>query len=202
MADVNTNQATNQQAEGKQETNQQAEGQQGGTNDGNTPTIEELTSQLAAERAEKARNKVALDNALKETGELKKQLRAKLTAEEQESEAKKELEEQQKEYIAGLEKFQKQTLAEKRYILQGMSAEMAVKAAEAEIAGDMDELASIQKQHTDALLKSAKAEWMKSRPQPNIGVGSGASMTKEEIMSIKDPAQRRKAIAENITLFN
>ena len=197
MADTNnSNQETNQQG-AQQEANQQKEENTGG----GVPTVEELTAQLATERAESAKNKAALEKALKETGDLKKQLRAKLTAEEQASEAQKELEEQQKEYISGLEKFQKQVLAEKRYVLQGMDADLAAKAAEAEIAGDMDELASIQKQHTDALLKSAKAEWMKSRPQANIGTG-GTSMSKEEIMAIKDPSQRRKAIAENITLFD
>lgn len=199
MAEVNTNnnQKPNQPTGAQQDPNQPT-----GAPEVKTPTIEELTAQLAAERAEKEKNKLALDKALKETGELKKQIRAKLTAEEQESEAKREQEEQQKQYIAGLEEFQKRTLAEKRYILQGMTAELAAKAAEAEISGDMDELASVHKQHTETLLKEAKAEWLKSRPQINAGVGSGATMTREEIMAIKDPAQRRRMIAENITLFD
>ena len=52
----------------------------------NNATVEELKAQLAAERAEKERHKTALDKALKEKGDITKQLRAKQTAEEQQAE--------------------------------------------------------------------------------------------------------------------
>ena len=165
-----------------------------------TPTIEELMTQLATERATNERNKVALDKALKEQGELKKSLRARQTAEEQEAEAKKEQEEQQKSYIAELETFKRTAEARSRYALQGMSAELADKAAEAEIAGDMDALADIQKQHTEMLIKQNRAEWLKSSPEPQAG-NAYSSMTKEQILQIQDRNERRKAIAQNLNLF-
>ena len=63
----------------------------------NKPTVEELLAQLAAERAANAKNKQALDKALKEKGDVTKALRAKQTAEEQEAEAKAEAERIQNE---------------------------------------------------------------------------------------------------------
>ncbi len=134
-------------------------------------TLEKVMAELAKERAEKEKNKLALDKALKETGELKKTLRQKMTSQEQEDEAKKELEEQHKAYVADLEAFKHKTEAKDRYLMQGLTAEMAIKAAEAEVSGDMDALAAIQKQHTDAIVKQKEAEWKKSRPHVNAGTG-------------------------------
>ena len=85
--------------------------------------------------------------------------------------------------------------------MQGMAPEMADKAAQAEIDNDMDALATIQKQYTDAALKAAKAEWQKSIPEANRGTGNAPTMTKEEIFAIKDPAARQRAIAANMALF-
>jgi hypothetical protein len=143
------------------------------------PTIESLMAEIAQLKADGARNKTALDKALKEKGEITKLYRAKQTAEEQEAEAKKEAEEQQKSYIAELETFKKTAEAKARYALQGMSEELAVKAAEAEIDGDMDALATIQKQYTETLIKQREAEWMKSRPQIQSG-GDESDISKAE----------------------
>jgi hypothetical protein len=50
-----------------------------------------------------------------------------------------------------------------------MSEELASKAAEAEIAGDMDTLAQVQHQYTQLLIKKKEEEWIKSRPPINAG---------------------------------
>lgn len=54
-------------------------------------------------------------------------------------------------------------------------------------------------------LKTAKP-FLASQPQQNTGAwgqkqGAGAPITKEQILAIKDPAKRQKAIAENLGLF-
>lgn len=165
-------------------------------------TIEQLTAELAKERAARAKEKAALDKVLKENGEIKKSLRAKQTEQEIEDEAKREEAEQIKAHISELEEYKQRNEAKERYLLQGMDAETAKKAAEAEVSGDMDELAAIQKQHTDALIKAKEAEWKASRPQLNVGEGSGSDMTRDEIMAISDPVLRRQKIAENIDKFN
>lgn len=170
--------------------------------DENKKLVEQLTAELAKEKAARQKEKAALDKVLKENGEIKKSLRAKQTEQEIEDEAKREEAEQVKAHIAELEEYKQRNEAKERYLLQGMDAEMAKKAAEAEVSGDMDELAAIQKQHTDALIKAKEAEWKASRPQLNAGSGSGSDMTVDEILAIEDATERRRKIAENIDKFS
>lgn len=167
-----------------------------------TPNADSINARLAEAQAEIAKLKNQVSKANSEAADYKKQLRAKQTVQEQEDEAKKEAAEQQAAYVKELEQFKNRTQAKERYLLQGMNPEMADKAAQAEIDGDMDTLATIQKQHTDAALKAAKAEWQKSIPETNRGTGNGSAMTKEQIMAIKDPIERQKVIAQNLSLFN
>ena len=135
-------------------------------------SVESLMAQLAQERAEKERNKAALDKALKEKGEVTKQLRARQTAEEQEAEAKREQAEQHEAYVKSLENTIKLTEATNRYITMGMDADLAKKTAEAELDGTPEGkdivFANIQKM-TEAKIKAAEAEWLKSRPAPQTG---------------------------------
>lgn len=165
-------------------------------------TEDSVNAQLAEAQAEIARLKNSLSKANSEAANYKKELRAKQTVQEQEDEAKREAKEQQEAYVKDLEQFKTRTLAKERYLMQGMTVDMADKAAQAEVDGDMDTLATIQKQHTDAALKAAKAEWKKTIPEPNHGTGNTPTMTKDEIFAIKDPIARQKAIAENMALFN
>lgn len=149
-------------------------------NDENKPTIDELMAEIAKLKADGASNKKALDKALKEKGEITKQLRAKQTAEEQAEEARLEEEQAKNERIKSLEEFQAKTLAKERYLLQGMDVETATKAAQAEIDRDMDLLSTIQKQFRDAEIKNAKNEWLASRPDINAGVGTDRLVTQAE----------------------
>ena len=164
------------------------------------PSVESLMAEIAKMKAEAEKQKIILDKALKEKGDAVKALREKQSAEEIADEAKREQEEAHSKYVQDLELFKSKTLAKERYLLQGMTVEMAENAAQAEIDGDMDTLATIQKQHTDAKLKEAKAEWQKSIPETNRGTGD-PTMTKEQIFAIKDPIERQRAIAANISLF-
>lgn len=50
------------------------------------------------------------------------------------------------------------------------------------------------------LEKTIKSELLRQNPQPNAQ-GSSPKKTKEEIMSVTDPAERQKLIAQNIELF-
>jgi len=136
-------------------------------------TVEELMAEIAGLKLEAQRNKTALDKALKGKGEAEKSLRARMTAEEQETEAKRLERERIDEELAGLRKYQQTNEALKRYMIQGMPAELAQKAAEAEITGNFDALASIQKLHSTAVVKAAQEEWMKSRPAPQGGSDDG-----------------------------
>ena len=135
------------------------------------PTIEELMTELAKERAERVKLKNSLDNTASEAAKYKKALREKQSAEEIQNEEKLKAEEQQRQYIKDLETFKAKAEAKSRYALMGMSEELASQAAEAEVSGDYDLLADVHKKHTESIIKAKEAEWYKNRPDPNVGSG-------------------------------
>lgn len=178
----------NQQVNAQKEENQQQE---------NTPTVEQLMAQLAAERAEKEKNKIALDKALKEKGDITKQLRAKQTAEEQEAEAQAEAQRLAEEEKEALRKENNRFKAMAAY--KFFDEKTVDKWLEAVSEADHATLSAMIEAEKQKAVKEAQAEWMKSRPPVNAG--QYLSMTKEQIMSIADRDERRKAMAQNMDLF-
>lgn len=165
-------------------------------------TIESLMAKVAELEAKEAKTKATLDATLKEKGEITKKYRETLNETQKAKLDKEAADEEQKAYVADLENYKKKNEAMKRYMtVQKMPADLAEKAADAEIAGDMDALTAIQNQHSESKLKEARADWQKSIPQPQFGTGEYSSMTKEEIMAIKDTDERVRAIARNQHLF-
>lgn len=65
---------------------------------------------------------------------------------------------------------------------------------------DHNAIAGLVEKIVENAIKEKEAEWKKSRPNAIIGDG-GSTMTKAEIMAIKDPIERQRKIAENINLF-
>lgn len=163
-----------------------------------TPSLDALMAQLAQEKAEKEKLKAASDKASKEAAELKRQVRARQTAEEQEAEAlaeAKRLEDEEKEAMRKELNHIKAVSAYKT-IPEEKTVESLIEAV-SEL--DHAAIASIIEKEKQAAVKIAQAEWMKTRPQVNSGQYS--SMTKEQIMAIPDRNERRKAIAMNQDLF-
>lgn len=159
------------------------------TND--TVTVEEL-------RAEIAKNKRALDKALKEKGEITKALRAKQTAEEQAEAEQAEARRLQEEKYA-------ETLNELNHIkavsaYKNISEKTVETLIEAVSESDHANIALIIENEIKQAVAEAKAEWMKSRPRVNAS-GEYSGMSKEDIMKIADRTERRKAIASNQELF-
>ena len=147
-----------------------------------TPTVEELMTQLAQANADKAKYKNSIDKLTKSNGDLTKQLREHMTAEEQLAQAQKEADETHQAYVKELEDFKRMAEAKDRYMtIQKMDAETALKAAQAEVSGDYMALSTIQQQFNEVSLKAKEAEWLKSRPLINTGVGGEeTSITKEQ----------------------
>lgn len=162
--------------------------------------VAELVKRIAELEVTNKRYKNAIDKSRSENKQLTEQLRARMTVDEQAEIDRKEAEEQQKEYIASLENFVNVAKAKARYALQGMDQELAEQAAEAEISGDMDALASIQKKYTEQVLKQKEAEWIKSRPQANAG-GGGSSVTQEEFDRM-NMIERTKLFNEQPDVYN
>lgn len=165
-------------------------------------TYEDAMAEIAAAQAELKKAKADRDAALKKSGELTKQLRAKMSEAELKAEQAAQEDEERKAYVAELENYKRKNEAIKRYQLQGMGSELAEKAAQAEIDGDMDALADAFKQQKTLDIKAERAKWMGERGRVNMGDGDdSASMTKEEILAIKDAKERQIAIAKNFKLF-
>lgn len=169
-----------------------------GAND-NTPSIEELMSQLASERAEKEKYKNASDKASSEAAKYKKELRSKQTAEEQEAEAKAEAERLQNEKYENAINELNRMKAVSAY--KNVSDKSVEKLIDAVADADHSAIASIIENEIRAAVANAQTEWLKSRPPVNAG-GEYSGMTKEQIMAITDRTERRKAIAMNPELFN
>ena len=51
-----------------------------------------------------------------------------------------------------------------------------------------------------AAVQAAVKDALKGNP-PKAGTGGNQTMTKEQIMAVKNPSERQRLIAENITLF-
>lgn len=164
-------------------------------------SYEDALSEIAAAKAEAKKLKAERDAALKKSGEISKQLRAKMSEDELKAEQDAQAKEEYEAHVKELEQYKAENEALKRYRLQGMTDDLATKAAKAEIEGDMDALADVQKQHTQSLIKAKEAEWKASRPRVNVGDDEDSSMTKEEILAIQDRDERTKAIAKNLSLF-
>lgn len=138
-----------------------------------TPSIEELMTQLANERAEKVRTKNALDNALKENGEVKKQLRSKMTAEEQLDAAKKEQEEAKDALIA--EYQAKEKIRDCTEFLMdsniGMDKKTAKEFAQKFVEGNFDDAMPILEKHIKAIKDDAYQQALSSRSDVKAGNG-------------------------------
>ena len=64
---------------------------------------------------------------------------------------------------------------------------------------DTVQLFENQKRHMDFIEKKVRADVLRDAPRPTGG--SGRNLSKEDIMNIRDSAERQAAIAENIELF-
>lgn len=162
-------------------------------------SYEDALAEIAAAKAEAKKLKAERDAALKKAGDTTKALRAKQSEEERKAEEEQAKQEERNEYIKGLEEYKARNEAKNRYLLQGMDAELAEQAAEAEITHDMDALADIQKKYTETLIKAKEAEWKKNSPRVNFG--SDSTMTREEILAIEDDGERQRMMAQHLELF-
>lgn len=195
-----TNATENQKAENQNpETNQQETKQQD-----NAPSVEELMAQLAAERAEKQKLQNKYNQASTEAAESKKALRAKQTAEEREAEEKAEaqrLADEEKEAMRKELNHIKAVAAYKN-IPDEKTVENLIAAIDENDHVSINTIfEAIKEKAVKEAVKEAKEEWEKNTPPAQFGTGEYASMSKKDIMAIKDTAERQKAILANRQMF-
>lgn len=139
----------------------------------NEPTVESLRAEMMAMRAENARLKSANDKLCQSEGQLRKQLREKMTAEEEAAEIKAEEEAAHKEYVTGLEKKLAIIESTARYVEMGFDPKMAAETATADYEGDKDTVnANIKKMMADQRKKmeaELREQLLKDIPAPQSG---------------------------------
>lgn len=136
-------------------------------------TVESLMAQVAQLNATNAKLKADNDKLCTSEGNLRKQLRAKQTAEEQEAEAKAEQQAQHEEYVKGLEKFKAVTESSERYLSMGMDKDLARATATAEVEGAMDTVTSnltkFMAERDKKKDEEIRAQYMAQMPLPQSG---------------------------------
>ena len=127
--------------------------------------------------------------------------KAKMSAEELAAAEKAELEEKVKEYEA------KETLANNRNLARQTLAKSGITVPDELLVSIVSADEAETQKAADAFGKLFKDEVAKAVGEklkggtPKNGSGGSKTLTKKEIMAIKNPAERQKLIAENIELF-
>lgn len=135
-----------------------------------------------------------------EVAEYKRQLKEKMSEDERKEAEAKEKQEAMETELNTLRKEKALGEYKAQYIALGYSEEDATLTAKALYEGDTKKVVELQKK----FLENKKSEWEKEslNHQPDLSKGgNGEPLTVEKIMAIKDPTERQKAIADNITLF-
>ena len=171
----------------------------------NTPSVDELMAELAKERAEKAKLKNSFDTASSELAATKKQLRTKMTAEEQIEEEKRLADEAKDAKIQELESKFRTMDYSKRYMGIGIDEKTAESLSE--LTGelvDADKFFSALGKFITASNKAAeenyRQELIKSNPDINAGSGDDTknSLAEERAVSI---GKRTAGANEDILKF-
>ena len=171
----------------------------------NTPSVDELMAELAKEKAEKAKLKNSFDTASSELAATKKQLRTKMTAEEQIEEEKRLADEAKDAKIQELESKFRTMDYSKRYMGIGMDEKTAESLSEltGELA-DADKFFSALGKFITASNKAAEESYRQEliKNNPDINAGSGGdtknSLAEERAVSI---GKRTAGANEDILKF-
>jgi len=162
-------------------------------------TLESVLATVAELKANNAKLKADYDKLCTSEGNLRKQLRAKQTAEEAEAEAKAEQEQQREEYVKSLERFKAIAEATERYTSINMSSELAKATATAEVDGEKETVTSninkFLKEREDAMDKEIHAKYAAQMPIPMSGNSGTVDYSAEINKAINDGDMRSATLA-------
>lgn len=168
-------------------------------NDTEKPTPQSYEDQIQKLLVENAKLKRATDKATSEAADFKKKYNATLSEQERASQEKAEEQARRDERLAELERENSIHKFTEQFLDLGYDKESAISAATAQVDGDVDTLFKLQKKVIDEKVLAKEQELIKDIPRAKTGVY--ASMTADQIMAIPDREERRRAISENIELF-
>lgn len=177
-------------------------GDTGGEHGGDEVTIESLMAEMATMRAENAKLKSTNDKLCQSEGQLRKQLRAKMTAEEEAAELEAQKKAEHDEYVSGLEKELAIIKSTARFIEMGFDAETAAATATADYDGDKETVNANIKKMMAAQRKQMEAELrdklLKEIPAPQSGNLTDVDYSKQ----INDALNAGDAQAAALAILN
>lgn len=141
--------------------------------------------------------KASFDKTASELNALKDKAKEQMSADEQ---AKAEMEELTKKYEELLKENTKSKHTASLTAL-GFDSELAAVCAAAICDGDADTLFESLNKFKTGMEKSIKADLVKGTPKPTDNGSGKTYKSREEIMNIKNTAERQAAIADNPELF-
>lgn len=153
------------------------------------PTMQDLMNEIA-------KLKRQADKASSEAAEYKKKYRESLSESEKASEEKAEKEAKREEQFQQLLRENNINKIEKNYLALGWTPEEASRVAIAEADGDFDTKVKIMGEVDARKKKEYETEFLKNRPDVNIGTGDGKTYTKEQFDKMS-PVELTKLKREN-----
>ena len=169
---------------------------------GSEVTLESLMAEIATLKADNVKLKSTNDKLCQSEGELRKQLRAKMTAEEQANELEAQKKAEHEEYVSNLEKELATIKATARYIDMGFDPEKAKETAVAELDGDKERVSANIKAMLAAqrkqMEKDIRDDLMKDMPLPQSGNQGNIDYTKQ----ITDALNAGDAQAAALAILN
>ena len=150
--------------------------------------------------AEVERLKNANSKANSEAAEWKRKHNALLTEDEKKKQEDADALAKALQELDELRKRETVSEYKAKFLAQGYSEDLAADTAKALADGDTAKVFANQQKFLEDYAKTVKAEALKKTPRPPAGDGNN-TMTKEDIMKIRDSSERQAAIAANMELF-
>lgn len=167
--------------------------------DNPAPNISDLQARIAQLESDNEKLRGANTRASADASKYKKELQARMSESEKETAEREEATRKLQERLAELERQNTVSTYVGAYVSMGYSAELAQKRAELMADGKIAEALEVEKEFLVIHDKELGATAVKSMSKPPMGTTK--TLTKEEIMKMKDATARQKAIADNIELF-
>ena len=133
-----------------------------------------------ADNSDAERLKAAVSKANSEAAELKRQLKARMTEDEQKEAERLAAEAAIKAELDALRKEKTISDSKAKFLGLGYDEKLAAETAKALADGDMDKVFANQQIHIDNVKKAAAASALAGDPKPPAGSSGGAKITKEQ----------------------
>ena len=144
--------------------------------------------------------KETFDKTASDLAKLKKERDAKLSEDERAKQAQADELQKLRELNAELQRSSNIAKYKAQYLGMGYDDALATATAEAWADGDTEKVIANHATYVSSLEKKVKASMLGEMPMPPAGSGTKA-VTQDEIMAIKDDAERQRMIAEHLDLF-